>query len=229
MLILAIDTSTSTASISLLKNYEILSEVFINLGVNHSIILLPALNDLCRLSHIEPSSIDLFVCTIGPGSFTGLRVGASTIKGLALSTGKPVVGVSTLDALAFNLIGSKMLICPILDAKKNQVYTALYRTGHNNMLVKAGKERVTNINEFLPSIDEETIFVGDGALKYAGLIGDILPGRSYFASTCNHHVRAAAVGLLGKKKYSEGDVLDLATFTPMYLRLSEAEMKCLSK
>jgi tRNA threonylcarbamoyladenosine biosynthesis protein TsaB len=225
MLILAIDTSTRTASISLLKNDEILSEIFINLGVNHSIVLLPALYDLCRLSCIEPSSIDLFVCTIGPGSFTGLRVGASTVKGLALAAGKPVVGVSTLDALAFNLIGSNMLICPILDAKKNQVYTALYRTGHDNVLEKTGNEKVTDIEEFLQSIGEETIFVGDGAIKYAGLIRGILRGRSYFASACNHYVRAAAVGLLGKIKYFEGDVLDLITFTPMYLRPSEAEMK----
>lgn len=225
MLILAIDTSTRTVSISLLKNDEILSEIFVNLGVNHSIVLLPALYDLCRLSCIEPSSIDLFVCTIGPGSFTGLRVGASTLKGLALAASKPVVGISTLDALAFNLIGSKMLICPILDAKKNQVYTAFYRTGHDNVLEKTGNERVADIEEFLQSIDEETIFVGDGALKYAGLIGDILPGRSYFASTCNHYVRATAVGLLGKKKFSEGDVLDLITFTPMYLYPTEADIK----
>jgi len=225
MLILAIDTSTRTASISLLKNDEILSEIFLNLGVNHSIVLLPALYDLCRLSCIETSSIDLFVCTIGPGSFTGLRVGASTLKGIALATGKPVVGVSTLDALAFNLIGSNMLICPILDAKKNQVYTALYRTGHDNVLEKIGNEKVTDIEEFLQSIGEETIFVGDGAIKYAGLICGILPGRSYFTSTCNHYVRAAAVGLLGKKKHSEGDALDLITFTPVYLRPSEAEMK----
>jgi tRNA threonylcarbamoyladenosine biosynthesis protein TsaB len=225
MLILAIDTSTRTASISLLKNDEILSEVFINLGVNHSIVLLPALYDLCRLSCIELSSIDLFVCTIGPGSFTGLRVGASTIKGLALATGKPVVGVSTLEALAFNLIGSKMLICPMLDAKKTQVYAALYRTGRDNVLEKRENERVTNIEEFLQSINEETIFVGDGSIKNAGFIGDILPGRSYFASACNQYVRAAAVGLLGKRKYSEGDVLDLTTFTPIYLRPSEAEMK----
>ena len=226
MLILAIDTSTRTASISLLKNDEILSEVFINLGVNHSIVLLPALYDLCRLSCIELSSIDLFVCTMGPGSFTGLRVGASTIKGLALATGKPVVGVSTLEALAFNLIGSQMLICPMLDAKKNQVYTVLYRTGHDNVLEKRENERVTDIEEFLQSIDEETIFVGDGSIKNAGLIGDILPGRSYFAPACNQYVRAAAVGLLGKRKYSEGDVLDLITFAPIYLRPSEAEMKC---
>jgi tRNA threonylcarbamoyladenosine biosynthesis protein TsaB len=225
MLILAIDTSTRTAGVSLLKNDEILSEVFINLGINHSIVLLPALHDLCKFSRIELSSVDLFVCTIGPGSFTGLRVGASTIKGLALATGRPVVGVSTLEALAFNIIDSKMLICPMLDAKKNQVYTALYRAGHDNVLEKRENERVTDIEEFLESIDEETIFVGDGSIKNAELIGDILPGRSCFASACNQYVRAAAVGLLGKRKYYEGDILDLITFTPIYLRPSEAEMK----
>jgi len=225
MLILAIDTSTRTASVSLLKNDDILSEIFINLGVNHSIALLPALYDLCTLSCVKPSSVDLFVCTIGPGSFTGLRIGASTVKGLALAAGKPVVGVSTLDALAYNLIGSKMLICPILDAKKTEVYTALYRTGDDNVLEKTGSERVTDIEEFLRSIDEETIFVGDGAIKYARLIDGIMPGRSHFASPCNQYVKAAAVGILGKKKYSGEDVLDLITFTPIYLRPSEAEMK----
>jgi len=225
MLILAIDTSTKTASIALLRDDDILAEIFLNMGVNHSIVLLPTLYDLCRLSCIEPSSIDLFVCTIGPGSFTGLRVGACTVKGLALATDRPVVGVSTLDALAFNLVGSEMLICPMLDAKKNQVYTALYRTGRNNLLQKTENERVTDIEEFLQCIDADTIFVGDGAVKYARLISDILPLRSYFASACNQYVRAATTGLLGKRKYSEGDVLDPETFTPVYLRPSEAEMK----
>ena len=229
MLILAIDTSTSTASISILKNDDILSEVFINLGINHSAILLPALHNLCTLSCTELGAIDLFACAIGPGSFTGLRVGASTVKGLALATCKPVVGVSTLEALAFNLVGSKILICPILDAKRNQIYTALYRTGHNNELVKVGHERVTNIRDFLLSIDGEAMFVGNGALKYKSIIDGILPGRSYFASAFNHHVSAATVGILGKKKYSEGDILDIIDFTPKYLRQSEAEIKRLSE
>jgi len=229
MLILAIDTSSKSASIALLRDSDILSEIVVNLDVNHSLILLPAVDHLLRLSRIEPEEIDLFACTIGPGSFTGLRVGASTVKGLALATGKPIAGVSTLEALAFNITGPETTVCPMLDAKKDQVYTALYRTGRDYALEKIVSERVTYVRGFLQFIDEKVIFVGDGAVKYAGLISEMLPGKSYFASVCHQHVRAAVVGLLGRKKYSEGDVLDSVNFAPTYLRVSEAEMKRFSR
>ncbi|MGZ3596369.1 MAG: tRNA (adenosine(37)-N6)-threonylcarbamoyltransferase complex dimerization subunit type 1 TsaB [Syntrophales bacterium] len=229
MLTLAIDTSTKSASIALLRDSDILSESFFNLDVNHSLVLLPALEHLLRLSSIQAGEIDLFACTMGPGSFTGLRVGASTIKGLALATGKPIAGVSTLEALAFNIVSPEISICPMLDAKKDQVYTALYRTDRNYSLERIEGERVTDVRRFLQCIDEDVIFVGDGAAKYAGLISEMLPGKSYFASVCHQHVRAAVVGLLGKKKYSEGDILDSLTFAPAYLRASEAEMKRFSQ
>ena len=225
MLILAVDTSSKSASIALLRDDDVLSEIFFNLDVNHSVVLLPALHHLLRLSGIELNKIDLFACTIGPGSFTGLRVGASTIKGLALATEKPIAGVSTLEALAFNITCSKIIVCPMLDAKKDQVYTALYRTAQDYTLEEIKSERVTDVRGFLQCIDEEVIFVGDGSVKYAGLISDMLPGKCYFASGCHQYVRAAVVGVLGKKKYSEGDVLDSVTFAPVYLRASEAEMK----
>ena len=229
MLTLAIDTSAKSASIALLRDSDILSEIFFNLDVNHSLVLLPALEHLLRLSNIQAGEIDLFVCTMGPGSFTGLRVGASTIKGLALATGKPIAGVSTLEALAFNIVSPEISICPMLDAKKDQVYTALYRTGRNYSLERIESERVTDVRRFLQCIDEDVIFIGDGAAKYAGLISEMLPGKSYFASVCHQHIRAAVVGLLGKKKYSEGDILDSVTFAPVYLRASEAEMKRFSQ
>jgi tRNA threonylcarbamoyladenosine biosynthesis protein TsaB len=225
MLILAIDTSSKSASIALLRDDDILSEVFLNLDVNHSVVLLPALHHLLRLSRIEQNEIDLFACTIGPGSFTGLRVGASTIKGLALATGKPIAGVSSLEALAFNIAGREIPVCPMLDARKGQVYTALYRTGRNYTLETMEAERVTDVRGFLQCIDEEVIFVGDGSVKYAGLIMEMLPGKCYFASGCHQHVRAAVVGVMGKKKYLEGDVLDSVTFAPVYIRASDAEMK----
>jgi tRNA threonylcarbamoyladenosine biosynthesis protein TsaB len=225
MLILAIDTSSKSASIALLRDDDILSEVFLNLDVNHSVVLLPALHHLLRLSRIEQNEIDLFACTIGPGSFTGLRVGASTIKGLALATGKPIAGVSSLEAIAFNIAGREIPVCPMLDARKGQVYTALYRTGRNYTLETMEAERVTDVRGFLQCIDEEVIFVGDGSVKYAGLIMEMLPGKCYFASGCHQHVRAAVVGVMGKKKYLEGDVLDSVTFAPVYIRASDAEMK----
>jgi tRNA threonylcarbamoyladenosine biosynthesis protein TsaB len=225
MLILAIDTSTKTASIALLENEEILSEVFINLGVNHSLVLLPALQELCRMSRVVLEQIDLFACTTGPGSFTGLRIGASTVKGLAMATGKPIVGVSTLEALAFNCNGSGMLVCPMMDAKKNQVYTALYKTGRDERLENIENEMLTDVRDFLQRIQEDVIFLGDGAIQYSGIINEILATKAYYASHCNQYVRAAAVGLLGRSKYDKGDVLDSVTFIPKYLRLSEAEVK----
>ncbi len=229
MLILAIDTSAKSASIALLRDGDILSEILINLDVNHSVVLLPALDDLLKLSRIEPGEIDLFACTMGPGSFTGLRVGASTVKGLALAEGRPIAGVSTLEALVCNIIGPEIVVCPMLDARKDQVYTALYKTGWDYALDIIETERVTDVRGFLRCIDEEVIFVGDGALKYAGVIREMLPGKSYFASGCHQHVRAAVVGALGRRKYLEGDILDSVTFAPAYLRASEAEMKRFSR
>jgi tRNA threonylcarbamoyladenosine biosynthesis protein TsaB len=229
MLILAIDTSAKSAGIALLRDGDILSEILVNLDVNHSVVLLPALDDLLKLSRIEPGEIDLFACTMGPGSFTGLRVGASTVKGLALATGRPIAGVSTLEALACNIMCPGISVCPMLDARKDQVYTALYRTGQDYTLKVIETERVTDVGEFLRPIDGEVIFVGDGAVKYAGLISEALPGRSYFASGCHQHVRAAFVGVLGRKKYLEGDVLDAVSFAPVYLRASEAETRRLGR
>jgi tRNA threonylcarbamoyladenosine biosynthesis protein TsaB len=225
MLILALDTSTKSASIALLENSEILCEINMNLGVNHSLVVLPAIHYLCRISNIEIGKIGLFVCTIGPGLFTGLRIGVSTVKGLALAAGKPVVGVSTLDALACNLAGSEMLVCPMLDAKKNQVYTALYRVESENILEKKEHERITDVMDFLPNISDKTLFVGDGATKNTELIRASLPDKSFFASHDLQNVRAAKVGLLGEKKFYNGDVLNPITFTPRYLRSSEAEIK----
>lgn len=229
MLILALDTSTQSASVALLDDSEILCEININLGVNHSVIVLPAIHDLCRISHIEIGNIDLFACTRGPGSFTGLRVGISTVKGIALATGKPVVGVSTLDALAYNLVNSEMLVCPMLDARKNQVYTALYRTKPDNILEIKEHERVVDVRDFLSNIDDKTLFVGDGAMKHARLIHDSLPDKSFFASPAHQGVRAVTVGLLGEKKYKKGDLLNHDDLTPAYLRLSEAEISLFHK
>lgn len=225
MLTLAIDTSTKTGSVALLKSASILAECFTNAGINHSETLLPTIETVLSVGGVEIGEVDLFALTTGPGSFTGLRIGASTVKGLALATGKPVVGVSTMDALALNVADSTITICPMLDARKREVYTARYRPVKNGMPEKLESEKVVDAEEFLKSLNEDVIFLGDGAKNYVGLIREILPDRSCFASPHLQYVKASAVGLIGMKKFSDGDILELMTFTPQYLRLSEAEVK----
>jgi tRNA threonylcarbamoyladenosine biosynthesis protein TsaB len=224
MLTLAIETSTKTAGIALLGDTEIIAEIFLNTGVHHSVVLLPAIENIFKVTQTKAEQVDLFACASGPGSFTGIRIGISTIKGLALATGKPVVGVSTLEALAFNVIGSSSVVCPMLDAKKKQIYAALYRAGRGDAFEKIVGERVADVEEFLKCVEEETIFLGDGALKYSKVIKNILPGKAYFASGFQNHIRASAVALIGKRKYHEGDAVNPFTLTPAYLRASEAEL-----
>jgi tRNA threonylcarbamoyladenosine biosynthesis protein TsaB len=225
MLILAVDTSTQSGSVALLKGDSVLAECLINVGINHSKTLLPAIERILSLGVAKIAEVDLFALTIGPGSFTGLRVGASTVKGLALGADKPVVGVSSMDALALNVANSTITICPMLDARKKEVYTALYRPDRGGIPEKIVEETVVDPETFLKGIDEDVIFLGDGARNYSGLIKEILPGRSYFALPQHQYIKASAVGLLGMNKFIEGDILDIMTFTPQYLRLSEAETK----
>lgn len=225
MLILAVDTSTQSGSVALLDNDSVLVEYLINVGVNHSETLLPAIERILSVTGTEMAKVDLLVLTVGPGSFTGLRVGASTVKGLALAADKPVVGVSSMDALALNVANSAITICPMLDARKKEVYTALYRSDRSGMPKKIVGEMVVDPETFLKGIDYEVIFLGDGAINYCRLIKEILPDRSYFALPHLQYIKASAVGLLGINKFIEGDILDIMTFTPQYLRLSEAEIK----
>ena len=225
MLTLAIDTATKTLSAALLAEGFVLAETFLNLKANHSLVLLPVIEDICRRAGVELEEVDLFACTVGPGSFTGLRIGLSTVKGFALATGKPAAGVSTLEALAFNVLHASMMICPMLDARKEQVYAALFRASRAGELEAVQEERLTDPASLLRDTEGDILFLGDGAQRYRSLIRETLPERSFFASGHHQFIRAAAVGLLGEMKYRNGDLLDLMSFTPRYLRASEAEVK----
>lgn len=226
MLILAIDTTGATLSVALLEDQTIRAEVFVNTGDNHSLHLLPAIKHVYDLAGVSSGVTDLFVCTLGPGSFTGVRIGVSTIKGLAMATGKPVVGFSTLEALAANIGSLSGSICPILDAQRGQVYTAIYKLDGNFIPQLMHEERLTDLEPFIFHLKGKgkVLFMGSGALKYADLIKRTLP-ESIIAPVQFSHVRASVVGLLGLRKFHEGHMLDVLTFTPLYLRLSEAERK----
>ncbi len=225
MLTLALDTSSRTESIALLKDRNLLAELSVEVVSNHSESLLPSIKNLLDLTPYRLSDVDLFALTIGPGSFTGLRIGASTVKGLSLALGKPVAAVSTLEALAYNVMPSSLTACPFMDAKRNEVYTAVYRTAANGLPQAVYEEAVVNPEEFLKSLKEDTVFVGDGTKTYAGLIKALCPVRFFFAPPHLHLVRASAVGILGMERFKEGLKTDTMTFTPRYLRLSQAEVK----
>jgi tRNA threonylcarbamoyladenosine biosynthesis protein TsaB len=229
MLTLAVECATNTVGLALLDEGDVHAELYLRLGRHHAEVLLPALDKLFLLSGFKPENVDLLACSIGPGSFTGLRIGVSTVKGLALATGKPVVGVSTLEALALNAAPSSRLICPMLDARKNQVYACLYRIGPEGLPKAEGPEKLTDVTQFLQDLDqEEVVFLGDGALRYEKLIRETMKGREILCSGSHHRLMASAVGLIGLHQYQKGFIMNTLNFIPRYLRLSEAETKCAS-
>lgn len=222
MLTLAFDTSSKTASVAILNNDEVLYETLINIGLNHSEVLLPAIHHAFVQTGISIKEIDLFACTMGPGSFTGLRIGASNLKGFMLGTGKPAVGVSSLAAVAMNACTSSKIICSLTDAGRGQVYVAYFRHKKDGLLEQIVDDEVLNPRDVKSEFKEEIIFVGDGAIKYA----DIISGKiNHDVSVQQKYIRASAVGILGLEKYNRNELLDPDTFVPVYLRAADAVIK----
>jgi len=219
MITLAIECATRTVGIAFLDQQKILAEVYLDAGGRHTEVLLPALEKLFLLTGLTVERVDLLVCTTGPGSFTGVRIGVSTIKGLALATGKPIIGVSTLEALAMNVFPSRKLICPLLDARKNQVYAGLYRMGPDGLPEAVAPDRLTDIGFLLKTLAaEEVDFTGEAAVLYQKQICEEgAPGSAL--KTCHFsRLNASSVGLIGFYRYQHGRVEDSLTFSPSYLR-----------
>ncbi len=225
MITLAIDTATKTAGVALLGDERILAEYFFDLSVNHSETALPAVRRGLELAGIGIADVGLIALTVGPGSFTGLRIGASTVKGLALATGTPVVGVSSLEALAYNAAGFPGVICPLLDARKGEVYAGLYRAGGEGFPEPVMEERVATPAEILPHVQGDALFLGDGLAAAAGLIAGRPVDITHFLPPNLQSIRASSVALIGRRKRQRGETLDLTTFVPRYLRRSEAEIR----
>jgi tRNA threonylcarbamoyladenosine biosynthesis protein TsaB len=221
MLTLAFDTSSRTAAVAVLRDDTILYESIINTGLNHSEMLMPEIDYALRQVRIKISDINLFACTLGPGSFTGLRIGVSTLKGLMLATGTPAAGVSSLAAVVLNLGTTSKLICSMIDAGRGQVYVAYFKYNDENILQQISEEKAVNPQEIINNTDKNTLFVGDGVIKYADIIKNIKSEVS-IASDLQNYIRASAVGILGRKKFAEKDLLDASTLVPIYLRSADA-------
>jgi tRNA threonylcarbamoyladenosine biosynthesis protein TsaB len=221
MLTLAFDSSSKTVSVSLLRDRAVLYEAIINNDLNHSEVLLPAIDEAIRLTGVALSAIDLFACTLGPGSFTGLRIGVSTLKGLMMATGKPAVGVSALAAVALNVNNQNAVIGPMMDAGRGQVYLAYYRYDEDGVLRQLEAERALNPESIADYLKEDVIYVGDGAIKYADVIRS-LSNEITIAPAKQQYICASAVGILAFEKYRQNDLLDLSACVPFYLRSADA-------
>ncbi len=224
MKLLAIDTSTMLGGVALIDDEVLIAESRLNIKITHSERLLSEIKHVLNRTSLKINDIDFFALAIGPGSFTGLRVGLSTIKGLAFSTGKKIVTVPTLEAFAWNVPYSKYLACPLLDARKREVYAAIFRWSGDN-LIREFNEQALKIDILLDKINEPTIFLGEGALIYRTNILNKLGEKAIFAAPQLMTPSASNVAYLGMKKAKRGDFDDIVKTVPMYLRRSEAEIK----
>jgi len=225
MKVLGIDTSTSCGAMGLIDDGEVISDYLLNLPVTHSERLLGAIEFVLREARCPIENIDGWAIALGPGSFTGLRIGVSTVKGLALATGKPVAGVSILDVLASQIAPTPYLICPILDARKKEIYTAFYRYEEGSSLKRQSDYQAIRPENLVKKITEPTIFLGDGVKTYGDFLLNSLASSAIFPPAPLHFSHGSMVAKLGFELLRKGKHLNLSTFSPLYIRPSEAEMK----
>lgn len=226
MKILAFDSSGLVASVAIVQDDNLIAEYTTNYKKTHSQTLLPMLDEVVRMTETDKKSFDLLAVAAGPGSFTGLRIGSATAKGLALAWDIPVVAVPTLEALAYNAWGSRRIICPIMDARRRQVYTGLYRFDKDDKMEVLMDQVPMDIDELIEVLGdrgEEVLFVGDGIDVYADTIRQKMTVPFSFAPAHMNKQRAGSVAVAAKKRYEEGIYTSGDDFAPEYLRQSQAE------
>jgi tRNA threonylcarbamoyladenosine biosynthesis protein TsaB len=226
MKILGIDSSGLVASVAITEDDTLLGEYTLNYKKTHSQTLLPMLDELREMLELDLDSVDAIAVAAGPGSFTGLRIGSATAKGLGLALNKPLVAVPTVDALAFNLWGNKSFVCPIMDARRNQTYTGLYYFGEKNEFHTVVEQCAVDIHEIIEKInayEHPVTFLGDGVPVFKDVIAQELKVPYEFAPAGMNRQRAGALCLLGAQLLKEHKEVSAADFRPDYLRLSQAE------
>jgi len=224
MKILAVDTATKSCSVAVIDGGTLLAESTSFKGQTHSRQLLNIIDSVLEQAGLKIAQLDGFAVSIGPGSFTGLRIGISSVKGLAFSLDKPVVGVSTLQTLAYQCKQNPYLICPILDARKHEVYFCHYRF-KEGYLEKESQERVASPTEAFREIREPCLFVGNGAKLYQEVICSGLGGLAHFAAESQDTIQASAVAWLSLPRFKRQETDDVQLLVPQYIRKSDAQLK----
>ena len=237
MRVLAIDSSGLTATVAVVEETQTVAEYTINYKKTHSQALLPMIDEVVKMTELDLGTINAIAVAGGPGSFTGLRIGSATAKGLGLALNKPLIHVPTVDGLAYNVFGCEDIICPIMDARRNQVYTGIYTFSK-----KAGEKEGRNLVEpvfqvikmqMAVSIEElaerlnryrrPVVFLGDGVPVYENVLAEKLTVPYSFAPAYMNRQRAAVVGTLGIQYYKSGKFETAEEHRPDYLRVSQAE------
>lgn len=231
-LILAVDTATSCTSVALtvgdVHGGELLGSLTLNSKVTHSRRLLSALDWLLEQSDVSLAEVAGLAVGLGPGSFTGLRIAMATVKGLAAASGKPLLGVSTLDALALRCSGEKP-VCALLDARKKEVYTAWYAQDDQGVLRRQGEIRALAPERLAEEIREPVLMVGDGLLAYGSFLQERLGDLLAMAPLPLHYPSAASTGFLCCEQLLKGESLALDSAVPFYVRASDAELSLVGK
>lgn len=225
MRILGIDSSGLVASVAVVEDDRLLAEYTVNYKKTHSQTLLPMLDEIVRMTELDLKTIDAIAVAAGPGSFTGLRIGSATAKGLGLALGTPLIAVPTVEALAYNLWGTDKRICPLMDARRNQVYTGIYAFCGEEMQTLEGQMAVgvEELAQKLNRMGREVIFLGDGVPVYRDLLEQCVTVKHSYAPAHLNKQRAGAVAALGMIYARQGKLQTAAEHQPDYLRLSQAE------
>lgn len=224
MKVLAVDTSSNVATVAVVEDGKLLGESVLNHGKTHSQKIMVMIQKLMEDLELSVNDIDVFAAANGPGSFTGLRIGVATIKALAHSVNKPVVGISTLAGLAYNLPHCEHIIVPIMDARRNQVYTASYIWDEDGFKELSADEAIS-IEECVDSCGEflDTVFVGDGVYVHEEYIRERLGENAHFTPPTALMQRASSIAMLALMKAKQGETQHYSELKPFYLRKSQAE------
>lgn len=232
MKILSIDSSAKSASVAIVENDKIIGESFVNAKLTHSATLMPMVVSLLECTQEQLNDVDYFAVSAGPGSFTGLRIGVAAVKGMAMAENKPCVAISTLEAMAYNLIDSNALICAVMDARCNQFYNAIFCV-KNHQLVRLCEDRALSIEELTTELkeqyaDQDIILVGDGGELAYQLLTNQIEGIQLAP---NHllYQRGSGVAMAAQRKIAQGLTTTFSALVPSYLRLPQAQRELKKK
>jgi len=226
MKLLALDTSTRTGSIALLSEGRLVTEYQTGIRPTYSEMLLPLIEQVLHTAGMAIGDMDMFAVAQGPGSFTALRIGMSIITGLSIATNKKIVSVPSLDGLAYNAYCSSHLICPMLDARRGEIYYAFYRFDDQGRLQRISPCRVAAPERVINEINETVVLLGDGIALYGDRFVDSLGAKARIAPAHFHYPRASAIGVLAMQQLSDyPDAAAHETIAPLYVRPPDAESK----